>query len=213
MKSQKRFMLSFTINWKMCGYRLACFLISICVIFKVNGQSKLDSLTLVLKTVKEDTNKVNILNAICVQYWQTGDFSRAKIYAIKALLSSNSIKTEHKTGWNKGKGNAYHNLGIIYNFLGNYGVALKENYAALLIRKAINDETGIANSYNNIAVVFTNQGNYSEALNNLFKALQIVEELNYKTEICDFSHNISSESEISGKSHHQRMTSRRNSDY
>ena len=44
-------------------------------------QSKIDSLINVLKTQKEDTSKVNTLNASSRQLWQTGNYAQAKKYA------------------------------------------------------------------------------------------------------------------------------------
>ena len=38
----------------------------------------IDSLLSVLKAAKQDTTKVNTLNALCERLWQTGDYEQAK---------------------------------------------------------------------------------------------------------------------------------------
>ena len=59
-------------------------------------QQKVDSLELVLKKAKEDTNKVKVLNALALQYIDIGDFKKALLYSNDAL--SLSIKKDYKKG-------------------------------------------------------------------------------------------------------------------
>ena len=55
--------------------------------------------------------------------------------------------------------NSYHNVGAVYQLLGNYRIAADYNYKALEIRETIGDSLGICTSYNNIG----NINNYLEA--------------------------------------------------
>jgi len=73
--------------------------------------SKIDSLTAVLKTQKEDTGKANTLNALSRQLWQTANYPQARKYADDALALAETLK------FNAGRANAYNNIarGIAYS--------------------------------------------------------------------------------------------------
>jgi len=58
--------------------------------FSYSQNSKIDSLLSVLKTSKEDTNKVNILNELC-KYWLKKNSDSAIYYAEKAKILSEQI--------------------------------------------------------------------------------------------------------------------------
>src|SRR6266481_6297239 len=64
---------------------------------------KIDSLENLLKTVKEDSVRVNELNNLSYQMKSIGDFDSAMTYALKAKSLSEKIN------FNKGLGNAYNN--------------------------------------------------------------------------------------------------------
>ena len=159
------------------------------------AQTKIDSLLTLIKTSKEDTNKVNTLNDIAWEYTNTGNYPDAKKYADNALLLSK------KTNFKKGEAKAYHNIGIIYYYQGNYPEALKNYFASLKINEEIlnslpNGEgqggakKGIAASYNNIGVIYKEQGNYPDALKNHFASLKIREAIGDKKGIASSYNNI-----------------------
>src|SRR3990170_4605654 len=75
-------------------------------LFSFSQNTQLDSLLTALKTVKEDTSKVNILNDIFLEYEYT-DYKKAKEYLNKALELSQRI--DYKKG-----------LGTTYMYLGFY---------------------------------------------------------------------------------------------
>ena len=133
--------------------------------------SRTDSLLQVLKTSKEDTNKVNILNLLSKQYSNLGSYEPAMQYAQQALKQSERII------YKKGISTAYNNIGVIYWSKGNYEVALDIFSKSLKINQEINNKKGIAVCFNNIGLVFLNQGNYEMALNNFLKSLKIKEEI------------------------------------
>jgi len=89
------------------------------------GSKKIDSLTEVLRTQKEDSNKVKTLNALSRQLWQKSNYAEAKIYADKALALADSIV------FDKGKVDAYNNIGIIFARKGNNAEGLKNHNAGL----------------------------------------------------------------------------------
>jgi two-component system sensor histidine kinase UhpB len=159
---------------RSCSKFMLCFSLNIVLFISAytQHQNKIDSLINVLKTAVEDTNKVNLLNALCKQVVQTSNYLEAKKYANEALHLSEKIN------FKKGVANAYNNFGVISWYEGNYSEALKFHSSALKLRLEINDKQGIANSYNNLALIYSDQGNYPEALKNHFASLRIYEELN-----------------------------------
>jgi len=134
-------------------------------------QSKIDSLLQVLKTLKEDTNKVNTLNALGRETRNTGDYEVSRKYSGEALLLTEKINFE------KGKIAIYINRGMTYYYQNNFPVALENLSIALSISTKLKDKLSIANCNNNMALVYTYQGNYSKALANHQAALKSYEEL------------------------------------
>ena len=72
---------------KLFNKFLFCFFLS--AVFFVSAQAqkqnKIDSLLQVLKTAKEDTSKINTLNRLSRQIWETGNYELAKKYADDAV--------------------------------------------------------------------------------------------------------------------------------
>jgi len=143
-------------------------------LFSLKGFSqntKMDSLQAVLKTSKEDTNKINTLNALGKETRNTGDYEQSRKYSKEALALSEKINFE------KGKLNAYMNTGVTYFYQSNFPVALENLSIALSISTKLNDKRSVANCNNNLALVYTYQGNYSKALTCHKGALKSYEEL------------------------------------
>ena len=134
-------------------------------LFSFSQNTQLDSLLTALKTVKEDTSKVNILNDIFLEYEYT-DYKKAKEYLNKALELSQRID------YKKGLGTTYMYLGFYAEDNGDYPDALKNYVASLKIREEIGDKANIPSSYSNIGSIKIAQGNYSEALENFNAALR-----------------------------------------
>ncbi len=153
-------------------------------------QSKIDSLRQVLQTQKEDTNKINTLNALSRRLRQSGDYDEGKKYANEALLLSQSVPVGNVKGWPKGEANAYNNKGMMNQIQGNSSEALKNYSNCLRISQEIGYKVGEANAYNNIGLINQEQGNYSEALKNHLAALKISEEIGFKRGIANAYQNI-----------------------
>ena len=147
-----------------------------CYLLPAQAQ-QIDSLKTVLKTAKEDTNKVNVLNALSKKQWIAGNYDSSLFYAKQALFLSDSVLK--KDGLN-GAATAHNNMGVCFYYLGNYPEALKNYFAALKIKEKLNDKKGIASSYGNIGMVYYNQENYSEALKNNFACLKVMQETHDK---------------------------------
>ena len=157
--------------------------------------NKIDSLLILLKADKPDTNKLFNLNRLSKEYKDIGSYDSAAYYANGALKLSKSIlkenpdtKTKHTT--QKNVCASYNTIGNIFNHQGNYPEAIKNHLTCLEISQSINDKKGIASAYNNLGNVSSVQGNNAEALRYYFASLKIMEELDDKKSIANTSNNI-----------------------
>ncbi len=143
----------------------------------------IDSLLQKLSTVQEDTNKVNILNALGYQYANT-DPVQSRTYTSQALKLSQSLKYAH------GIASSIDLIGTNYEHFGDYAKALEYKLQALRIYEQKNDIGGTAKSFNNIGVFFFRQKNYDKALEYYEKALEIVRRQNKQVAIAVYLLNI-----------------------
>ena len=83
--------------------------------------------------------------------------------------------SEETNGQNETTADAYNNIGVVYDYLGDYDKALEYYNKALKISKAVLGENhrDTAMSYGNIGVVYDNLGDYDKALEFKNKALEI----------------------------------------
>jgi tetratricopeptide (TPR) repeat protein len=144
----------------------------------------------VLKTAKEDTNKVNALNKLASELiYNNPDTSI--ILAEQARAISEKVKSK------KHIANSYHNIALANRLKGNYPSSIECNLKALSIREELvrkdslgGDKSGIAKSLGNIGIVYHEQADYPKALDYYFKALKMDEELGNKNGIARHLGNI-----------------------
>ena len=162
-----------------------------------HGQEKIDSLFTVLKTAKEDTAKVNMLNAVATEF-RNNNPDTAIYFSGKAQALA--IKLNYKMGITV----AQLTMSEANINLGKYDEALKtSNNALKLCDQLLPEATGTektggkakiliqkARSYNIIGIIYDNQGNYPEALKNYFASLKIGEEIGDKLTIAKSHGNI-----------------------
>jgi len=134
----------------------------------------IDSLQALLKSNKEDTNKVNLANNITKWYIDEGNYKVALQFSIQA--KDLAVKLSYK----KGEARAVHLRAIAYKNKGDYADAIQYNFEALKIREQLKDKKGIASSYLEIAQVYDYQGSSNKALDYYNRCLKIKEELNDK---------------------------------
>jgi adenylate cyclase len=174
--------------------------------FSFAQDGKIDSLRAILKTAGEDTNKVNILNALSYEVL----YSSTDTAIYYATLAKN---LSEELNYSKGAASAYLRLGQAYNNLGSYGEsqsylskaleystdkittakiyvniginhyemsnnpeALKNYFIGLKAFEEAGDKRAIGSVYNNIALIYTEEHNYAEALKNHLAAKKIREE-------------------------------------
>ena len=150
------------------------FVFQFTISFSISQKSKIDSLFAVVKTTKQDSIKVNVLNDLSFIFYEINPDSAA-------MFARQARALAHKTNYKKGEANACIAAGVSYYVKGDYTKALDNYFAALRINEALKDKIGIAGCYGNIGVVYWNQTNYAKALDYYFKELKIAQELGNKS--------------------------------
>ncbi len=137
---------------------------------------KIDSLMLLLKSSKPDTNKVNTLNALAEEL--KNDNPDTAIYFANDAIAV-ATKLNYKIGIADALlciARAKANIGKTEEGLKNCNDALKF-YDQLSALKSSVDQSKIlqqkSNTYNTKGIIYIMQGNYPESLKNLFSALSI----------------------------------------
>ena len=151
------------------------------------GQALIDSLLPVLKAAKEDSSKVNTLNAIA---WEMKSMKPDT----SIILSTEALQLAEKIKWELGVGRSHRNLGVFFNFKGDNIHALA-HYAKALetcdeLEKSprfIGTKSQILNlklrTLSNIGTIYMLQGDYAQALDHYFKSMKMAEELGDKNRI------------------------------
>ncbi|MBK6698944.1 MAG: tetratricopeptide repeat protein [Saprospiraceae bacterium] len=133
-------------------------------------QQKIDSLMNLLKTAKEDTNKVNHLY----------NLGRELMYSnpdTAMILGNQALSLSEKATSKKHIADSYHIIALAYFLKGNYPSSLENNFKALALREELADKSGVAKSLGNIGNSYMHQADYPKALDYYFKGLKMLEEL------------------------------------
>ena len=145
---------------------------------------KTDSLLGMLGKTGQDSNRVNTLNLLCVQFRGQGNYGKATEYAKEAFALSDKIL------FTTGKATAQNNMGSICFYLGDNAAALEYYCSALKTREEIGDIRGMAQSSTTIGIIYGSQGNYPLALGNLFKGLALYQSMENKAGISSVLNNL-----------------------
>lgn len=129
-----------------------------------------DSLLNVLKTQKDDTGKVNTLNAL------SRGFSRKSEFELSNKYAKDAISLAEKLNFKKGFILAYTCLGINNWLLGNYKEAMENHLAVIKFGEETGNKSAIGIAYNNIGLLYSDQGNTTEAIKNYLIGAKISEE-------------------------------------
>lgn len=132
---------------------------------------KIDSLLFVLKSAKEDTNKVNILNALSTNLCVTN--------ADSALpLANEALKLAQKIGSQKGIGEAYHSISNCYSVKPNIEKQIEFLLKELKVDEEIDDKNKIIRCYRDLGSVYRSQPNKcNTSVEYFMKSIQILNEL------------------------------------
>src|SRR5690554_3193109 len=154
---------------------LIFFVLSANLTLFAQTDKQIDSLTAILtKQSSSDTLTVNRMNMLARALAQKRQLELATSYAQKALKLSENLH------FKKGKANAYHILGNLYERQENDPEAVKYFSASLKIWEEIGYKREVAFTYYYIGNLYEYQGNYPEALKNFFVALKTGEEIGDK---------------------------------
>jgi serine phosphatase RsbU (regulator of sigma subunit) len=143
----------------------------------------IDSLRKVVKTAKEDTNKIYSLKALAFGIYNynidTALILDSELVKLCQGLSSSPDKAVAKCA-RRNEGAAYCYAAIFYQDKGNYNKAVDYNNRALAIFNEVGYQQGISNVYNTFGIIYKEEGDYAKAMDNFFKALEINEKLGNK---------------------------------
>jgi signal transduction histidine kinase len=126
----------------------------------------IDSLKIELSKAKEDTARVKILNEISEKLEYT-DLETAIKYG------EYSLKLAQKNNYQKGIGDAYNNLGLLYFSKSDYVRSLKSIYKAIDTYDKLGNPLSLSFAYNNLAFIYIVQKKYDKGIDFYLKALEL----------------------------------------
>jgi len=145
--------------------RFLVLLIAVNSVLIVFGQSR-DTLLQRLATAKEDTNKVNLLNAISFRYaWSDADTS--------IMYAQHAVDLAQKINMEKGIADAQLNMCAAFTTLGNYSRALDNAFKSLVFYEKTNDGQNLQFTNQLIAGCYRDLGDYNNSLVYFNKALKL----------------------------------------
>lgn len=130
----------------------------------------IDSLQILIKKSKADTNTVIQSNKLCLEYRNIGLYDTALYYG------NNALRLAQQLNFKKGIAASYHSIGNVYSRQDNYASALDFYLKGLKIAEEIEDKSRISNILAHTGVVYFKKGDYPKALDHYLKALKIFEE-------------------------------------
>jgi len=132
---------------------------------------QIDSLSSLLKTKKNDSSTVDLLNKLAYAYYRV-DADSTLYFAQESQALSNKIN------YLKGEGEAIRLLAIGYWVEGEYLKTIQLSQQAIQIFEKVKDKDGISRCYNTIGLVYYRKKDYVKALSYFEKGLSIDQELN-----------------------------------
>ncbi|MBN8694167.1 MAG: histidine kinase [Bacteroidetes bacterium] len=147
------------------------------------AQNNIDSLIKILPTLKEDTNKVNVLKQISVKT-VFGDPAKGLIYGEK------SLDLAKKINWKKGIALGYSCIGDAYENQGNNAKALELRLIEVKLWEELDDKKSLSGTLGNIGVSYSNLSDNLNALKYYTAALKVAENIGYKKVITNMLINI-----------------------
>lgn len=145
---------------------------------------EIDSLSKVLITVKEDTNKAKTLILLSFKLMVTGEYVQAFHHTRQLITLSEKIN------YKLGLGNAYATNGLLYQYQGDYPNALKNLLHALQIFEELKNQRGIAYALNNIGNIYVDMKDFDKALEHFDRTLELKKILDDKRGIASTYNNI-----------------------
>ena len=148
------------------------------------GQALVDSMLQVLPTLKEDSNKVNLILSLSEQLYYVSKMNDGISYLKEGLSIA------QKLNWEKGIAGCYLNLG---NFVGDTGNIVQARVyfeKSLEINRKLNDKMSIATLLNNLGRGYQFESDFSNAVSYFFEALKMAKEMKNRERIALIGTNI-----------------------
>jgi tetratricopeptide (TPR) repeat protein len=140
-----------------------------------------DSLKTALKTARQDTSTINLINSFCIANKYKCAPGQLLPYALLGLRLADSLVLAGSGAGlynlKKKQGTSYNVVGAMYNSSGEYDSALIYFNKSLTIRERIGDRSGMINSYNSIGIVYRLKSDWVKAAGYNLKALKTAQEL------------------------------------
>jgi class 3 adenylate cyclase/Tfp pilus assembly protein PilF len=153
-------------------YLILCICLAPLPSFSQNIElAKVELLKEKLKSVKEDTNKVKLLESISFQYKYIDP-------EVGLEYGEQSLALAKKLGWDNRLNEIYNSIGSNLFVIGNFDRALKYFNLALELNLKAKNEKEIANNYGNIGNVYYNMSDFTAALGYYQKALTLDTKIN-----------------------------------
>lgn len=161
------------------------FLFVMCNAVSFAQTPRIDSLLLVLKTMKEDTSKANTLFELTRAYlFELNDNQNIGKYGAQQLALS--LKLNFKKGISYG----YLNRAIYFRATGSLDSALIYDNKCLPLMRETGNKRGESSCLQNIGLTYSHKGEFNEALNYLFQGIKIKEEIGDKKGLASGFNNI-----------------------
>ena len=154
---------------------LLAFVLLLSINNAVSKNRETDSLINQLKHLPNDTNKINVLHKIVVNYYHLSEFDSAAIFANKRLELSEQLNNL------KGKQLSHFQYAYIYYRKSFYETAIYHANKSLEICRERKDKRIEAECLNVLGITYKNLGEYNKSLSLFFEALQIWEGLDNKS--------------------------------
>jgi two-component sensor histidine kinase len=160
---------------------LFSFSFNICA--QKKGRVAVDSMLIVLKVSKPDTNKVGLLNSLALV--ASGFNSDSGLnYSKQAFALAQKLK------WKRGLAYAARLMGAIQMDKGENDMALGNYKLSYRLCGEIKDSYGMIAGLNNIGAIYQRTSEYTQAADYFFKGLKIAEEIKNKSLIAQCESNI-----------------------
>ncbi len=159
-------------------------LISLSIAPAFAGTIKVDSMYAVLKTEKEDTNKVSTLISIGFQLIYKAN------YSVGDSLSEYALQLANRLDYKRGIARALRNIGLINTRHGDAKKALECYKEALKLYEGMNDISGQASVLNSLGNLYDQTGDYAMAIDNFFKVRDMFTSIGNKQGVAIASNNL-----------------------
>ncbi len=162
---------------KITRFKLILLFVFLCSILFVNAQKySTDSLKQLLRSAKEDSVRIDLLEKLSGQYiWSYPD--SGTMYAMDGFRLSKKLDDRTREGL------FLFYLCVSHSYTGDFASSLDYGFKALTLFQDLRDTSNIINSRIALAISYRDQGDYNQALIQGFKAKEMQELLPFDSAI------------------------------